>query len=339
MRDPGAAPPAPSHASTAFVFAAQGTSWHGMGRDLLAEDETFRDAVAQCDASIRRHFAWSLHDELLRDVPETSALSYRKLQPTLTSLQIALARTLVARGVTPKAVGALSMGEAAAAHSAGVLDLDAAIDLACSTARLADTELPAGLMAFLRADATRAAELLAAFAGRVCVAVELADDCTVLSGEKGAIGELLLLARSRGIDGGALPLAQAYHSAEVAVLREPFLERLSRLRPRPALLPIYSSATAERAHAGVAAIDHWWSICSRPARFLTLARRMIRDGYSSFIEIGPHPMLASALEQAGRAEATVLQVHAVMRRGVGAREALARTVDALSQRVPKGELG
>jgi acyl transferase domain-containing protein len=296
-----------------------------MGRDLMADDATFRSVISRCDESIRRHFDWSLCSELASE-PASCRLhdDPHMVQPALTSLQISLIETLASRGVSPDAVGSLSMGEAAGAYAAGMLGLDDAIDVACSTARLADTKLRRGLMAFLRATWQACAALIADVADRVAVAVELGQQLTVISGEWNAVREVLARASAMGIACGPLPLAQAYHSPDVAGLGREFIGRLSGLRSRRGSIDSYSSVNGS-IQCEVTA-DHCWDICSEPARFYTLALAMIRDGYRRFVEIGPHPMLAQTIHEAATRMGKTVQVYPVMQRGASAGECLANTV-------------
>src|SRR6185369_3816357 len=280
--------------ATAFLFGAQGTQWPGMGRELMASDLTFRRVIRRCDESIRRHFDWSLGAELCRE-PASCRLHVEPsmVQPALTALQIALLETVRGGGVAPGAVGALSMGEAAAGYAAGMLGVDDAIDIACSTARLAETELRPGLMAFMRATWPQSTALIEDVKDRVAVAVELGPELTVISGEERAVREAMSRASTQGIACGPLPLAQAYHSPDVASLGRGFMARLSSLRARRGTVDLYSSATG--AIQRRLTVDHFWRICSEPARFYTLALAMIGDGYRRFVEIGPHPMLAQTV--------------------------------------------
>lgn len=312
----------PREGRTAFLFSAQGTQWPGMGRELMDGDAAFRRAIVRCDASIRRHFDWSLCREL------ESGPDGCRVQPALTALQIALAEALADRGVWPDGVGSLSMGEAAGAHCAGLLGLDEAIDIACSTARLTETRLRPGLMAFVRAAWPECTDLIADVRDRVACAVELGLRLTVVSGEETAVREVLAKAAALGIAGGPLPLAQAYHSPDVASLGHDFAERLAGLRPCRGSIDSYSSVTGAVEHGVTAA--HCWRICSEPSRFYTLALAMIRDGYRRFIEIGPHPMLGQTIQEAAVHLGADVEVHATMQRGASAVESLA----AVARSVP-----
>jgi acyl transferase domain-containing protein len=320
--------------SIAFLFAAQGTQWPGMGRDLMTDDETFRGVISRCDKSIRRHFDWSLCRELASDA-DSSHLhdDPRMVQPALTSLQIALMETLVSRGVSPAAVGSLSMGEAAGAYAAGMIGLDHAIDVACSTANLAETKLRRGLMAFLNATWPDCTALVADVMDRAAVAVELGRQLTVISGEETAIRKILARASTLGIACGPLPLAQAYHSPDVASLGRGFMERLSGLQSRRGGIASYSSVTGSIQTDMT--VDHCWQICSEPARFYTLALAMIGDGYRRFIEIGPHPMLVQTLQEAAAQLGKTVAVNVVMQRGASASECLADAVRKCRDRHPR----
>ncbi|GAA2909744.1 hypothetical protein GCM10010517_76170 [Streptosporangium fragile] len=56
---------------TAWVFPGHGAQWLGMGRDLLAGEPVFAEAIAACENALRPHVDWSLTAELTAR-PETS---------------------------------------------------------------------------------------------------------------------------------------------------------------------------------------------------------------------------------------------------------------------------
>ena len=312
---------------TAFLYASQGTQWSQMGRDLLEEDATFRRVMSLCDKSIRRHFDWSLCQELTA-APDQYRLHSdpRMVQPAVTALQIALTEVLAERGVSPACVGSLSMGEAAGAYCAGMLDLDDTIDVACSVARLSETKLRAGLMAVLSATWEDSTRLIADGQDQVAVAVELGRRRTVISGEETTVRRVLAKAAALGIKCAPLPLAQAYHSPDVASLRQGFIEHLSRIRSRDGTIDSYSSVTGSIQRR--IAVEHWWRICSEPACFYTLALAVIRDGHRRFIEIGPDPMLTQTIREAAVELGTTVEIHALIQRGTKASVRLANVVQS-----------
>jgi acyl transferase domain-containing protein len=109
---------------TVFIFPGQGSQWLGMGRQLLEREPIFRQALEQFEQAMRPFVDWSLLEQLALD--ESSA-AYRLneidvIQPTLLSVEIALAWLWRSWGIEPDAVIGHSMGEVAAAHVAGGLE-------------------------------------------------------------------------------------------------------------------------------------------------------------------------------------------------------------------------
>ncbi len=165
-----------------FVFPGQGSQWAGMGRSLLHSEPAFRVAIEQCEATIRAEAGWSLTEVLEGRAP---CDDIGVLQPTLFAMQVGLAALWRSWGVVPEAVVGHSMGEVAAAHVAGILDLGDATRIICRRSALLRRIAGRGAMALveLPMDAARAA--CAAYADRVSVAVSNGPRSSVLSGDAG----------------------------------------------------------------------------------------------------------------------------------------------------------
>src|SRR5690606_5923848 len=113
-------------AQIVFVFTGQGPQWWAMGRELLAGHAGFRETLTDCDRLFRAWGNWSLLEELTRDEASSRMDQPAIAQPAIFALQIGLARWWREHGVEPAAVIGHSVGEAAAAHLAGALDLPSA---------------------------------------------------------------------------------------------------------------------------------------------------------------------------------------------------------------------
>ena len=102
-----------------FVCSGMGQQWWAMGRESLAEEGIFRQAIAEIDAWFTPLSGWSLLAELeapeeLSRIQETAIA-----QPAIFALQVALAARWRAWGIQPAAIVGHSVGEVAAAHLAG----------------------------------------------------------------------------------------------------------------------------------------------------------------------------------------------------------------------------
>ena len=112
-----------------FVFSGMGQQWWAMGRELFHEEPVFREVIEQCDELLQPYTGWSLKEELLADQARSRITETHIAQPALFSLQVALAVLWRSWGIEPDAIVGHSVGEVAAAHVAGVLSLEDAIQV------------------------------------------------------------------------------------------------------------------------------------------------------------------------------------------------------------------
>lgn len=298
----------------ALMFPGQGGAWAGMGRELLACEPAFRRAIFACDAAIGRHAGFSVADALARgDVPEDAA----RQQPVLFAMQVALARTWESFGVRPVAVVGHSMGEVAAAHVAGALDLDDAARLIGCRSRHIDGLAGRGTMAIVDAAPTEVDRVLGRHPGRASVAARNGPRSFLLGGEADAIeeitGELQAMGEFARLTGLPFPM----HCPQSRPLAQALACDLTGLSPRPGALPIYSTLLGQTIDGAVMDAEYWVRHALEPVRFHEQTRALLHDGIDVLLEVGPHPLLAHACEQ------TIVEVGAPalvlgsLRRGAG----------------------
>ncbi len=104
-----------------FVFSGPGSQWVGMGRGLLSE-KVFRDSLAACDAALEAVTGWSAADMLTSDAA-AQRWTEEVAVPLIFAMQVSLAALWRSWGIEPDAVVGDGLGEVAAAHVAGALDL------------------------------------------------------------------------------------------------------------------------------------------------------------------------------------------------------------------------
>ena len=109
-----------------FVCPGQGSQWLGMARRLFDEERIFREAIERCAEALSRYAEWSLLDEIRADASSSRLEELDVVQPVLFAVQVALAALWRSWGIEPDAVVGHSMGEVAAAHVAGIINLDEA---------------------------------------------------------------------------------------------------------------------------------------------------------------------------------------------------------------------
>ncbi|MFE7274066.1 SDR family NAD(P)-dependent oxidoreductase [Streptomyces sp. NPDC057623] len=281
----------------AFVYAGHGGQWPGMGLDLLAESEAFREELTRIDEAVRRHAGWSVLNAL-RAPEEFSPLERTEyLQPTLFAVNAALTAAWRSLGVTPDGVTGHSLGEIAAAYSAGALTLDDAVAVVTGRAQAVVPVAGKGGMLSLDLPRPRVEELLAPYAGRLFLAAVNSPHSTAVSGDGDALAELRRSLDEQGIRARSLSTPFASHTPLMAPLRDALLDSLSGIRPAGhPTTPLYSTVLAEPVPGERLDPAYWYANLSEPVRFADTITRMLADGYRYFVELSPHPSLGSSVE-------------------------------------------
>lgn len=282
-----------------FVFSGQGSQWLGMGRTLLEQDAVFREVVERCDRAMQPYGDWSLLAELAAtDTAQSRLNEIDIIQPALFAMQVALAARWRSWGIEPQAVVGHSMGEVAAAHVAGALSLKDAARVICHRSRLVKPTIGKGAMAAVELSMEEARRVLVGYEDRVSIAVSNSPTSTVLSGDPATLGAILDQLQRQDIFYRAVKVDFASHSPQMDPLRANLLLALEGLEPRSASMPIYSSVTGMISNGLELEALYWGRNLREPVLFSTAVQRLLEDGHDIFLEISPHPILLSAIQQA-----------------------------------------
>lgn len=292
----GRAPEGPS-GGIAFVCSGQGPQWWAMGRELLREEPVFRAALERCDAIVRRLGDWSLLDELTATESASRMEVTAVAQPCLFAIQTALAELWASWGVRPEVLLGHSVGEVAAAHLAGVLDLDDAVRVIYHRGRCMSRAPGTGRMLAAGLSHEEALELIAPYGDRVTVAAVNSPTSVTLSGEAAPLERVASQLEARGVFCRFLKVQYAFHSAQMDPIRDELLASLEAIRPGRAALPCISTVTGLLVDGPELGPDYWWQNVRRAVRFADGVDRLIECGVETVIELGPHPVLAASVTE------------------------------------------
>lgn len=280
-----------------FVFPGQGSQWAGMGRRLLRTESSFRASMERCDELIREHGGWSVLAELDADAEHSRLDEIDVVQPALFAVQVSLAALWRSWGIEPAAVIGQSMGEIAAAHVAGALSLEDAVKVICRRSRLLKSVSGMGSMAAVELSLEGVQEALDGYADRLSVAVSNSPTSTVIAGQTAALEELLETLERRGVSCRQVKVNIASHSPQMEPLRVPLLESLGEVQAQALALPFYSTVTGEFDRDLILDAGYWWRNLREPVLFSSTVQRLLESGYQNFLEISPHPIVLTAIQQ------------------------------------------
>lgn len=299
----------------AFVFSGHESQWPRMGSQLAARYPVFRRALEACDAALRPHLAWSLLAELEADAEHSRLEELDVAQPAIFALQVALAALWRSWGIEPDVVVGASLGEVAAAQVAGALSLEDAARIACERSRLGRRLHGRGRMAVVQLPSERVERELAGNEQRIAVAAEQGPATTTLAGEERALGALLERLRADGVRASWLRVPAAGHCPQLDPLAAEFRCALEGVQARPAVLPFFSSVSVREEPGEALDVGYWQRNAREPVRFWPALRELVGRGTRLFLELGPHPVLYTALDAGLRHLDADAQVAWSMRRG------------------------
>ena len=313
-----------------FVFTGQGAQWWGMGRELFDRDAVFRASFEACDALLFRRSGQSLVEELRRGEAESRIDQTIVAQPMTFALQVGLAARWKAWGIAPQAVIGHSIGEIAAAHVAGALTLEQAIDVVYHRSRLQEqTRFQGGMAAIgMSPDALR--RLLQDRQIALEIAAVNAPELTTVAGDRAELDRLVaMLEAEGGTFARVLRVDYAFHTRQMGPFEDELRRSLGRLASHAAAIPMFSTVTGRAIGPGELDADYWWRNMRETVQFRAAVDAAIDAGFNGFIELGAHPVLGGPVRSCLGHRGVAGTVLASLQRETGDDTSLARALAEL----------
>ena len=273
----------------ALLFPGQGFQRVAMGRRLYGVFPAFATAFDAACAELDRYLERRLR-EVVWDEEGTGLLDQTGYtQPALFAIEVALHRLTESFGLRPDFVTGHSVGEFAAAHAAGVLDLADAARLVAVRGRLMQALPPGGAMISVQASAEEVAPLLAGKEHRVALAAVNGPASVVISGDREVAEQIAEQIVGWGRKTKRLKVSHAFHSP----LMKPALAELravaDSLTFRPPSGPEFISTVTGRPATAAELCDpgYWVEHASRPVLFAEAVAALRARGATLCLETGP----------------------------------------------------
>ena len=288
----------------AFVFPGQGAQKVGMGKSLAMTYPVCRDTFAEADAALGESLT-----TMCFEGPAESLQMTENTQPAILAMSVAVLRLIESRGVRASFAAGHSLGEYAAHVAAGTFSFADALRTVRRRGRYMQEAVPVGegaMAAILGLDgdvvARACAETMAGLGGRVVSPANLnAPGQVVIAGHADAVAQAGERAKALGAK-RAIPLAVSapFHCALMKPAEErlaPELRKLSTSNPK---FPVVANVDAEPKRAAGEAIDALIRQVSSPVRWEDVVKRLVREGATTFVELGPGSVLAGLIKKIDR---------------------------------------
>ncbi|WP_428338472.1 type I polyketide synthase [Mycobacterium sp.] len=324
----------PAAPKVAFVCTGMGPQWWKMCRGLLDVYPAFTESIRRSDRALARYTDWSLISELRAGENRSRMSETEVAQPANFAIQVALAEQLKQFGITPDAVIGHSAGEVAAHYLAGILTFEQAIQVIYHRSRLQQRTSGLGRMLAVGLSADAFMQKLDAgtrdaIGRRVSIAAINGPSTVTVAGDSDVLDDIARQLDEHAIFNRFLNGKVPYHTHYMDTIKEDLLEAFGGLTPGSATIPLYSTVTGEQLEGYADGAAYWWQNARATVLFEPATRRLLDDGYTHFVELGPHPVLAASLFEIAAAQETETVVLATQRRNEDDGRTLMNCVGAL----------
>ncbi|MEU4224796.1 beta-ketoacyl synthase N-terminal-like domain-containing protein [Nonomuraea sp. NPDC026600] len=314
--DPGPGP--------VFVFSGHGSQWAGMGRELLATEPAFAAVIDELEPVFAAEIGFSPREVLTED----ELTEVDRIQTMIFAMQLGLVELWRAYGVRPHAVIGHSVGEIAAAVTAGALSRLDGARLICRRSLLLRRVAGHGAMAMVQLPFAEAARLLGDRTD-VVAAIASSPGSTVVSGDPDAVADVLTGWIEEGIPARRVASDVAFHGPQMDPLLADLTAAAADLKVGVPDIRVYSTALDDP-QASPGFDGAYWAVnLRRPVRLADAIASAAADGYRAFVELSPHPVVThSVLETLGAGGHEEIFVGASLRRNRPTRATLLTSVAA-----------
>ncbi len=314
------------HRRPVFVFTGMGPQWWAMGQELYRDDPIYRAAVLEADREFKQISGFSILAEMNREEAESRITSTVLAQPANFVLQIGLLAMLRAAGIEPGAVVGHSVGELASAYAAGALSLRDAMTVCYHRSRLQATCAGTGCMLAVGLSAEKVSAMLADDYPQVSIAAVNGPNNLTLAGDIDQLNEISQRLTQDNIFHRRLEVEVPYHSPMMDPILDELMSILSDVRPQVPHLPLYSTVTGQRVEGIAYDAAYWAKNVRQPVLFAPSILNLLAEGFNTFIEVGPHPVLATSLKECIKQAGTDCRTLFTLRRQMPERSYVHRAI-------------
>ena len=277
----------------AYVFPGQGAQFTGMGKDLYENSALAKDLFEKANNILGFRITDIMFEGTAEELKETKVT-----QPAVFLHSVILARTL---NIKPDMVAGHSLGEFSALVANGTLSFEDGLKLVSQRAlamQKACEIKPSTMAAVLNLDDKIVEEICASIDGVVVAANYNCPGQLVISGEYKAVE----IACEKMKEAGAkraliLPVGGAFHSPMMEPARSALATAIEATAFSTPTCPVYQNVTATAVSTADEIKKNLIIQLTAPVRWTQSVQQMIKDGATSFTEVGPGKVLVGLINK------------------------------------------
>ncbi|CAG2246248.1 unnamed protein product [Mytilus edulis] len=289
-----------------FLFGGVGTVWTGTCQQMLDRDTAFRRTFIRIDEELQQYTKISIVDEIKN--PTNSFLTNSFKGPLIIfACQVSLFHLWRSLGIHPNIIVGQSVGEVAAAHAAGVLNLKDAVKIIFYRSSLSSKANGGRMMVVGKCDISEIEEKCLKYDGKLSIGVYSSKEACVISGDKEAIEDIQedLKRTMPNTLMKILDVNCAYHSYHMDDASAELPKYLDDLKPMTPEYEIISTVTGEKIDSSFMATPMYWAKNLRQPVHLSKAvsNSMVENRKNIVLELGPKPVAKAHLRSITNLEA------------------------------------
>ena len=273
----------------AYVFPGQGSQFPGMGKDLYNQHRNaktlFESANEILDFDITKIMFEGTKDELKQT---------RVTQPAIYIYSVVVAKIMGIK-FQPDALAGHSLGEFSALAAAGTISFDSGLKLVSQRAEAMQKacDIKDGTMAaILGLEDEKVVEICKQTLGSVVAANFNCPGQLVISGSVSAVESACESIKAAGAKRAILlPVGGAFHSPLMEPAKIELANAIKSTDFSTPICPIYQNVVANAVTDPIEIQKNLIAQLTGPVRWTQSINRMIKDGVTSFIDIGPGKVL------------------------------------------------